>query len=87
MSTAGTVLAILASAVIVLGGLTAVTRAIWKVAQDLRDNKNATNANTDALQKLATQMDGRLTAIEQRLASLEVKVHADRDAAVRPAPG
>jgi hypothetical protein len=70
---AGAVLAILASAVIVLGGLVAVTRAIWNVAQDLRDNKQATLRNTEALGNLATQMDGRLSNIETRLGRLEGK--------------
>lgn len=88
MNGAGTVLAVLASAVIVLGGLAAVTRAIWRVAQDLRDNKQATQANTQALSNLAKQMDGRLTAIETRLARLEgVVANADRDAGQRTAPG
>lgn len=67
----GAVLAILASAVIVLGGLTALTRAIFRAAVDLRDNKLATTRNTEALDKLAAQMDGRLTAIESRLSALE----------------
>ena len=71
MTGTGAVLAILASAVIVLGGLTALTRSIWRAAQDLRDNKLATTRNTLALDNLATQMDGRLTAIESRLRRLE----------------
>lgn len=73
MSSASAVVAILASAVIVLGGLSALTRAIWKAAQDLRDNKLATQSNTTALGNLAAQMDGRLTAIESRLSHLEGK--------------
>lgn len=71
MNEAATVIAILASAVIVLGGLAALVRAIWHVAQDLRDNKRATEENTGALHNLATQMDGRLSSIEQRLGRLE----------------
>lgn len=71
MTGGGAVLAILASAVIVLTGLVAVTRAIWRIAQDLRDNKQATTRNTSALDNLATQMNGRLTSIEDRLGRVE----------------
>ena len=71
MNEAALVFTILSSAVIVLGGLTAVARGLWKAAQDLRDNKSATQANTVALANLGTQMDGRLTSIEQRLGRLE----------------
>lgn len=71
MSAAAGVFAILASAVIVLTGIVALTRAIWRVAQDLRDNKSATQANTKAVDNLAAQMDGRITSIEKRLSDLE----------------
>lgn len=64
MTQVGAVIAILASAVIVLGGLAAVTRALWKVAQDIRDNKQATQENTTAITDLSTKMDGRITALE-----------------------
>jgi len=68
MTGAGAVLAILASAVIVLTGLAALTRQIWKVAQDIRDNRTATQANTGALKELRAQIDGRITAIESWIA-------------------
>jgi hypothetical protein len=71
VSGAGSVLAVLASAVIVLSGMAALSRAVWVAAQDLRDNKHATAANTRALDNLAAQLDGRLTAIERRLGRLE----------------
>jgi hypothetical protein len=71
VSSAAGVLAVLASAVIVLTGIVALTRAIWRVAQDLRDNKAATQANTKAVDNLAAQMDGRITSIEKRLSDLE----------------
>jgi len=64
VSELATVVAILSSAVVVLGGLVAVTRALWKVAQDIRDNKLATEENTVALADLTTKMDGRITALE-----------------------
>jgi hypothetical protein len=66
-----TVTAILGSSVIVLGGLAALTRAVFRAAVDLRDNKAATTRNTEALDNLGKQMDGRLTAIETRLGRLE----------------
>jgi carbon starvation protein CstA len=71
MNGTGAVLAILASAMIVLTGLTALTRSIWRAAQDLRDNKQATTRNTSALDNLGQQMSGRLAAIEGRLSHLE----------------
>lgn len=71
MSGAVSVFTILASAVVVLGGLVAVTRALWRVAQDIRDNKRATEANTVALGELSTKMDGRITSLEARVTKLE----------------
>lgn len=67
----GAVLAILASAVVVLSGLAVLTRAIWRIAQDIRDNQAATSANTRALAQLTSQLDGRLTSIEGRLSAVE----------------
>lgn len=71
MNTTALVLTTLASAVIVLGGLAAVTRALWHVAQDLRDNQRATQANTTALGELRTVMDGRVAALERWRAVVE----------------
>ena len=64
MSGTALVLTMLASAVIVLGGLVALTRSIWKVAQDIRDNKRATVSNTAAITDLSQKMDGRITSLE-----------------------
>ncbi|HXJ27550.1 MAG TPA: hypothetical protein VNH17_17685 [Streptosporangiaceae bacterium] len=71
LATAGGVFAIMASAVVVLGGLVAVCRALWKVANDIRDAKNATLANTEAINELSLKMDGRITSLEARVQSLE----------------
>jgi hypothetical protein len=71
MSSTGAVLAILAAAVIVLTGLAALARAIWKAAQDVRDNRLATVRNTEALKALGDQLGLRMTAIEARLSHLE----------------
>lgn len=70
---AGTVVAVLASAVIVLGGLAALVRAIWKVAQTLRDNTQATRHLTGKLDDLTTSIDGRFDSLAERVARLEGK--------------
>jgi hypothetical protein len=70
-STLGTVIAILASAVIVLGGLTALVRAIWKTANILRDNTIATQRLTAQMNDLTTSVDGRFDALLHRVEVLE----------------
>lgn len=72
--TAAIILTMLASSVVVLGGLVALTRAIWKAAQDLRDNKQATVKNTEAIADLSMKMDGRITSLEARMTVVEGKV-------------
>jgi hypothetical protein len=42
-----------------------LSRAVFHAAIDLRDNKNATLANTVALKELAVHVDGRIDKIEQ----------------------
>lgn len=78
MAGAGAVLAILASAVVVLTGLITLARAIWKAAQDVRDNKAATVANTRALSEMKTMMDGRIAALDERVYRLEVYRYRQR---------
>lgn len=63
MSSAATVFAILASAVIVAGGLAALVRALWRIVQNLRDN-------TAAIEQLTSQM-GKLMGLDARVAALE----------------
>ena len=63
--------AILASAVIVLGGLFAVVRAIWRIAQTLRDNTKATTDLSANLERLAVSIDGRFDALVERVVKLE----------------
>jgi hypothetical protein len=70
-ATVPTVFAIMASAVIILGGLVGLSRAIWKAAQDIRDNKFATVKNTAAIGELSLKMDGRITSLETRVGKLE----------------
>ncbi len=71
MTGAGAVTAILASAVIVLGGLVALVRSIWKIAQYLKDNTSATTELTANLKDLRTSIDGQLDALAGRVALLE----------------
>lgn len=73
MSTASMTMTLLAAAVVVLGGLVALARAIWAAASDVRDNRIATQANTRAVDELSTKMDNRITSLEQRVASLETR--------------
>jgi len=68
---AASIAAILTAAVVVLSGLAAVARALWRAATDLRDHKRATDANTVAIRELSTKMDGRITSLEDRVAKLE----------------
>ena len=71
MTTAATAFTILGSAVIVLGGLSALVRAIWKVAQTLRDNTVATRSLTGKLEHLAGSVDGRFDELAERVAAIE----------------
>jgi hypothetical protein len=71
VNTVAVVFTILASAVVVMGGLFALSRAIFRAALDLRDNKNATIKNTAAIVELSTKMDGRITALEERMTEVE----------------
>lgn len=74
MSIVAVILAIMASAVVVFGGLWRLTRALWSAAQELRDNKAATVKNTEALAELKTVMDGRITSLETRMSDVEKRL-------------
>lgn len=71
MISTGAVFTILASAVIVLGGLAALVRAIWRIAQTLRDNTTATKQLSTNLEKLIASIDGRFGALAERVTRLE----------------
>ena len=71
MTTVSAMVAILASSVVVLAGLVALVRSIWKVAQTLRDNTKATQDLSGKLDGLAQVVDGRISRIEERLSALE----------------
>ena len=53
-----------AAACAIFGSVWKLTRGIFNVAVDLRDNKNATLRNTEALKELSATVDGRMTRIE-----------------------
>lgn len=67
----GPVMAILASAVIVLGGLAALVRAIWGLAQTIRDNSKATEDLGRKFDEFTPVIETRLAAIEARVTVLE----------------
>lgn len=71
MGQAVSVFAILASAVVVLGGLIAVIRAVFKLTSDVRDSKKAVEASTAATAALAGQMTNWKEEVEWRLRELE----------------
>jgi hypothetical protein len=70
-ASASTVFAILASAVIVLGGLAALVRAIWKTATILRDNTLATQQLTEKLEEYTRATDSRFEKLADRVMALE----------------
>lgn len=67
----GAVLGILASAVIVLGGLGALVRAIWGLAQTIRDNSKATEDLGQKFDQFTPVVDARMSALEARVTLLE----------------
>ena len=71
MPTVVTVVASLASAVIVLGGLAALVRAVFKFAVTMRDNTTATKDLTAQLGDLTTSIDGRFDKLADRVSALE----------------
>lgn len=71
MTGAEAITAMLASAVIVLGGLMALMRVIWRYAQTVRDNTAATRQLTVNLDKLTASIDGRFDALAERVTRLE----------------
>jgi hypothetical protein len=67
----GGALAVLASAIIVMGGLLALVRAVWKLAQTIRDSIRATKDLSRKFDAFTPVIDGRLDAIEARVDRLE----------------
>jgi hypothetical protein len=61
----------LASAVIVLGGMAALVRSIWRIALTLRDNTQATRDLSGKLSDLTTSIDGRFDRLVERVTRLE----------------
>lgn len=75
IGTANTVFAILASAVVVLGGIIALVRVIWRVSNMLRDATIAIGKLTAQLTDLTGDIDARLDRISERVHDLEAKTH------------
>jgi len=71
---AGTVIAVLASAVVVLGGIAALVRAIWRTATTLRENTLATRALTEKFEEYTKAVDGRLAQLTDRLGHVETEL-------------
>lgn len=67
MSEAGTILAILASAVIVLGGMAALTRGLMRIRDTIRDNTTATRSLTGRMDSFGAMVDGRLSKLEKMM--------------------
>lgn len=57
MGTAESVLVVIGSVIAVLSALAAFARIVWRFAQDLRDNKKATVANTRAIADLQVSVN------------------------------
>lgn len=77
VSGAVAIFTILASAVVVLSGLIAVTRALFRLGYDIRENKAATQANTKVISDLSDNipvLDGRMTTLENRVSTMEARV-------------
>lgn len=71
MTGVGAALTILASAIIVFGGLAALVRAVWRIASTIRDNTRAAQNLTKKLEDLTASIDGRFDALAERVARLE----------------
>jgi hypothetical protein len=71
LSQAGAAVAILAGAIVILGGIAALVRSIWGVAQTLRDNTKATGDLSEKMEALTASIDGRFDALADRVTRLE----------------
>lgn len=71
MSSAAIVVTILAGAVVVLGGLGALIRAIWRVANVLRDNTTAIHELTKRFDDLGATTTNQFKLLSDRVYELE----------------
>jgi len=71
MSVLATSLTILASAVIVLGGLAALVRSLLKIRDTITGNTRATTDLTSKLHDLTASIDGRFDQLAERVTALE----------------
>ena len=66
----------LASAVIVLTGVGALLKSVWKIAQTIKDNTVATKQLSEKLEGFSAVVDGRITDLDHRV--LELERHINR---------
>jgi hypothetical protein len=78
-SSAGVIAAVLTSSIVVLTGLTALVRAIWRVSMTLRDNTAATGQLSVAFGKFSDNAELTLTNHEQRITRIEDRADALHD--------
>ena len=76
--------AILAATVIVVGGVAALIRAIWKTANVLRDNTIATQHLTSRFDDMASSVDGRFDKLSDRVYQLESREFTRHDGIGQP---
>ena len=74
MTNTEAVAAILGSAVVVLGGLAALTRSLLRIRDTIRDNTRATGDLTTGMSELRESLDGRFTSLEGRVSAVETKL-------------
>lgn len=79
--------AILASAVVVAGGLWRLAAAVLRVRDDLHENKRVIIANTAATQELSSKMDSRMMILEDKYGKLQHEVDRLKGRLRRPAGG
>ena len=74
----------LAAAVVVIGAIVALARAIFRLAVAMRDNTAAVHSLTGRMDELAISVDGRFDKLAERVAELEWREHSRHPAEVQP---
>jgi hypothetical protein len=74
----------LAAAVVVIGALTAVARAVFRLVIAMRDNTIALHSLTGRMDELAISVDGRFDKLAERVSELEWREHSRHPAEQQP---
>jgi hypothetical protein len=74
----------LAAAVVVIGALIGLARAIFRLAVAMRDNTAAVHSLTGRMDELAISVDGRFDKLAERVAELEWREHSRHPAEDQP---